>query len=157
MKNTIQHTTIKIIKNHTQKIKYIGVILFFVSIIITTKTYINYLTIQETIQKTQNKIINKNNEIAFTENFVLPYQDSEYRDFFFSHKNNILFHWEKIIMLDRKNWKENEPNDQNKDTLEYMNMVENETETKKGTWWKHAKMSAPESRNTFFREKRKEL
>lgn len=145
MKRSLQHSSIKFIRNNTQKIKYIGLLIFFLSVIITTKTYINYLTIQETIQKTQIEINTKNNEIAFTENFYLPYQNSEYRDFFFSHKNNILFWKEKIIKLEFIN------NQNNNDNENKTKNKESEINNKKN------KISPQEARNNFIKEKRKKI
>lgn len=88
-----------LVRKHITKIKYIGLILVFFSAIITIRTYINYLAIQETIQNTNLEIQRQNEQIAYTENFLLNYYNSEYKEFFSHHKNKILNRGEKIVQI----------------------------------------------------------
>jgi hypothetical protein len=59
--------------------------------IIATKTYINYNTIIEAIDKVKYDIKYVEDEIAYSKNFLEKYLDSEYADYFLAHKNNVLF------------------------------------------------------------------
>jgi len=68
--------------------------------IMAVRTYINYTTIKDTITNVEIEIEKTEEEIAYTENFLKPYLDSEYADYFLAHKNNILFYWEYIIRFE---------------------------------------------------------
>lgn len=51
------------------------------------------MAIDETALQSENKKL----ELAFTENFQLPYEKSEYAEFFLKHENNILLPKEFIV------------------------------------------------------------
>lgn len=87
----------KLILNHWNKIKFFGTIFALFVMIIATKTYINYNTIIEAIDKVKYDIKYVEDEIAYSKNFLEKYLDSEYADYFLAHKNNVLFNWEYII------------------------------------------------------------
>jgi hypothetical protein len=59
--------------------------------IFAARTYINYNTIIEAINNVNNNINTVEDEIAYSNNFLKYYLDSEYSDYFLAHKNNILF------------------------------------------------------------------
>jgi outer membrane protein assembly factor BamD (BamD/ComL family) len=59
--------------------------------IIATKTYLNYNTIIEAIDSVKHDIKYVEDEIAYSQNFLEEYLDSEYADYFLAHKNNVLF------------------------------------------------------------------
>lgn len=85
------------IKTYWNRIKIIGIFVGVLSMIIAAKTYINYNTIIEAIEKVEYDIHSVEYEIAYANNFLKNYLDSEYSDYFLAHKNNILFNWEFII------------------------------------------------------------
>ncbi len=87
----------KIILKHWNKIKFIWAFFALIVMIIATRTYINYNTIIEAIAKVNNDIKMVEDEIAYSNNFLKHYLDSEYADYFLAHKSNILFNWEFII------------------------------------------------------------
>ncbi len=126
-----------LVRKHITKIKYIGLVLGFFSVIITIRTYINYLAIQETIYNTQHEIQQQKEQTAYTENFLLRYYNSEYRNYFFHHKNWILNPWETIIQIEiiTPTAKHQEPEISNENT---------------NTSWT---ISPAQSRNQFIREK----
>ncbi len=88
---------IKIISQHWNKIKIIWIIWAVLAMIFAARTYINYNTIIEAINNVNNNINTVEDEIAYSNNFLKYYLDSEYSDYFLAHKNNILFNWEFII------------------------------------------------------------
>lgn len=88
---------IDIISKHWNKIKFFLLILAVIAMIVAVRTYINYNTIIEAINKVNHNIENLKEEIAYSQNFLEPYLESEYADYFLAHKNNILFNWEFII------------------------------------------------------------
>jgi len=68
--------------------------------IFAIKTYVNYLSIEEAIT---NAIIEKHiisNQLAFTQNFIIPYEKSEYASYFLQHENNMLLSNEFIIKFE---------------------------------------------------------
>ena len=63
--------------------------------------YINYVSIEDAIQSTIDESQQKNLELAFTENFLLNYEKSEYAQYFLQHENNILWKGEFIIRFEK--------------------------------------------------------
>lgn len=88
-----------ILQRYSSRIKYWWSVFLFFLVIIAVKTYINFITIKNTIQSTNIEIRKTEEKIAFTENFLLNYLDSEYSSYFLAHENNNLFDWEYIIQL----------------------------------------------------------
>ncbi len=91
---------VKTIDNHGNKLKIWWLLVAIVAMIMAVRTYINYTTIKDTITNVEIEIEKTEEEIAYTENFLKPYLDSEYADYFLAHKNNILFYWEYIIRFE---------------------------------------------------------
>ena len=89
----------KIVTRHWNKIKVFWWAVAIVVMLIAVKTYVNYSAIVDEIKKVNNNISNKEQEIAYAENFYSKYLDSEYSMYFLSHKNNILFDGEYIIKI----------------------------------------------------------
>ena len=87
----------KTILKHWNKIKAIWIFFAVIVMIVATRTYINYNTIIEAIDKVKYDIKNVEDEIAHSNKFLKSYLDSEYADYFLAHKSNILFNWEFII------------------------------------------------------------
>ena len=89
----------KIVTRHWNKIKVFWWVFAIIVMLIAIKTYINYSAIIDEIKKVNDNINNKEQEIAYAENFYTKYLDSEYSMYFLSHKNNILFDGEYIIKI----------------------------------------------------------
>lgn len=70
----------------------------------------------EAISKVKYDIKMVEDEIAYSNNFLKPYLNSEYSDYFLAHKSNILLDWEFIVRFQSpieeekdktNNWKTN--------------------------------------------------
>jgi hypothetical protein len=87
----------KFILNHWNKLKIWWAFFAVIAMIIATRTYINYNTIIEAIEKVEDDIKMVEDEIAYSEDFLKQYLDSEYAEYFLAHKSNILFDGEYIV------------------------------------------------------------
>ena len=87
------------IVKHWNKIKVFWWVFAIIVMLLAVKTYVNYSTITDEIEKINNNIKSTNQEIAYSEKFYSKYLDSDYAMYFLSHKNNILFDWEYIIKI----------------------------------------------------------
>ena len=110
---------IKIIWKHWNTIKIISTLLTILAMIVAARTYITYNSIIEAINNVNHNIRAVEHEIAYSNNFLKYYLDSEYSDYFLAHKNNILFNWEFIIKFQAplENEKE-EKNIENKNIIQ---------------------------------------
>ena len=110
---------IKIITKHGNKIKIFWTIFAILAMIVAARTYINYNTITEAIDKVKYDIHSVEDEIAYSNNFLKYYLDSEYSEYFLAHKNNALFDWEFIIKFQAPSEKEtNQKNNENKNIIQ---------------------------------------
>ena len=110
---------IKIITKHGNKIKIFWTLLTILAMIVAARTYINYNTITEAIDKVKHDIHSVEDEIAYSNNFLKYYLDSEYSEYFWAHKNNVLFDWEFIIKFQAPSEKEtNQKNNENKNIIQ---------------------------------------
>lgn len=92
----------KIVTRYWNRIKIFWIVIAIVVMLFAIKTYINYSMIKEEIEKVNSDIDLVQQEIAYSEKFYSKYLDSDYSNYFLSHKNNILFDWEYIIMISEK-------------------------------------------------------
>lgn len=84
------------LRNPTRS-KYLLLVIDIFLVLVATKMFINYNNIKLAIDETALQSEQKRLELAFTENFQLPYEKSEYAEFFLQHENNILLPREFII------------------------------------------------------------
>lgn len=117
----------KIILKHWNKIKFAWIFLSIIVMIIAIRTYINYNTIIEAIQKVKYDIKMVEDEIAYSNNFLTHYLDSEYSDYFLAHKSNILFNWEFIIRFQSPSQEE----EKNNNNTWNMNTIQTPQEARK--------------------------
>ncbi|NCO97912.1 hypothetical protein GW864_01895 [bacterium] len=89
------------ILRHPIRIKYGLVIANVFIILIAVRMYINYTTIEDAIQNTIIQSQQKTLELAFSQNFLLNYEKSEYAQYFLQHENNILGRGEFIIKFEQ--------------------------------------------------------
>lgn len=82
---------------HPTRSKYLLLVIDIFLVLVATKMFINYNNIKLAIEETALQSEQKKLELAFTENFQLPYEKSEYADFFLKHENNILLGKEFIV------------------------------------------------------------
>lgn len=126
----------ELLLKHPTRSKYLLVVFNIFFILVSTKIFINYTNIEDTIQKTIIERELRQEQLAFTKNFQLEYEKSEYSDFFLKHENNILKKNEIIVQLQT--------------IKKTINSWENENITKK-----HIIESPKESRKQFFWERLK--
>ena len=87
----------ELLLRHPTRSKYLLLVIDIFLVLVATKMFINYNNIKQAIEETALQSEKKQLELAFTENFQLPYEKSEYAEFFLKHENNILFPREFII------------------------------------------------------------
>ncbi len=87
----------EILLRHPTRSKYLLLVIDIFLVLVATKMFINYNNIKLAIEETALQSERKQLELAFTENFQLPYEKSEYAEFFLKHENNILLPKEFIV------------------------------------------------------------
>lgn len=96
----------ELLRKYPNRIKYWLFAASIFAMIFAIRTYVNYLSIEEAIT---NAIIEKqikSNQLAFTQNFILPYEQSEYASYFLQHENNMLLSNEFIIKFEEMQQKQ---------------------------------------------------
>ena len=89
------------ILRHPVRVKYGLIAANIIIILVSVRMYINYTTIEDAIQDTINQSQQKTLELAFSENFLLNYEKSEYAKYFLQHENNILGNNEFIVKFEQ--------------------------------------------------------
>jgi hypothetical protein len=89
-----------LIRKYPNRIKYGILILDIFAMIITIRTYVNYLSIETAISDATLQQITKTDELAFTQNFLVNYENSEHAGYFLSHENNMLLPGEYIVKFE---------------------------------------------------------
>ena len=92
----------QLIDDHGSKIKYSLFLVLLLAMILSIRTYINYITIVDTIDSTGKKTASVEEELNYANNFQTKYLASEYGHLFLAHDNNVIFWGESIISF--KNW-----------------------------------------------------
>lgn len=85
------------IAKYPTHIKYVLIVLDILFALVAIRIFINYNNIKQAIQDTTLHSSQQTQELAFSENFELTYQKSEYAQFFLKHENNMLLPWEFIV------------------------------------------------------------
>jgi hypothetical protein len=75
-------------------------IIFFV--VASTKAYLWYLSVQQTIQSNQQRNQMLLDRITYLRDFRLVYLDSEYARYFTSHENGVAQPGEQILKIEKK-------------------------------------------------------
>ena len=68
--------------------------------IISIKTYLNYLTIETSIEDVNKETLEITQKKKYEENFLIPFEKSKYATYFLRHENNILLPGEFIIRFE---------------------------------------------------------
>jgi type III secretory pathway component EscR len=89
-----------LLKKYPNRIKYGILILDIFAMIIAIKTYVNYVSIETAIENATIEQQMKTDELAFTQNFLVNYEKSEYAKYFLEHENNMLQGDEYIIKFE---------------------------------------------------------
>lgn len=88
------------LRRYPNRIKYGLLLLDLFAMIIAIRVYVNYLSIQATIENTIVEKENKMTELAFTQNFLVNYEKSDFARYFLQHENNMLLKGEYIIKFE---------------------------------------------------------
>lgn len=88
-----------ILNNHWTKIKYGLWIVFFFAMIFAIRTYVNYLTVVDSIETVNTRTASVQNEMDYAQNFQKKYLASDYGYLFLAHDNSMIFDWEEIILF----------------------------------------------------------
>jgi hypothetical protein len=100
------------ILRHPVRVKYGLIVANIFIILIAVRMYLNYTAIEDAIQDTINQSQEKTLELAFSQNFLLNYEKSEYAQYFLQHENNILGRGEFIIKFEQMPEKTTKPEDE---------------------------------------------
>lgn len=88
------------LKRYPNRIKYGLILLDILAMIIAIRVYVNYISIETTIENTITEREQKMNELSFAQNFLVQYERSDYAKYFLQHENNMLLRWEYIIKFE---------------------------------------------------------
>lgn len=89
-----------LLRRYPNRIKYGILILDIFAMIIAIRTYVNYVSIETAIEEATIQQQVKTEELAFTQNFLVNYEKSEYAKYFLEHENNMLLGDEFIIKFE---------------------------------------------------------
>ncbi len=81
------------------KIKYALRVSVFVVGIFSIKTYVNYLTVVDSIETVNARTAAVQNEMDYAQNFQKKYLASDYGYLFLAHDNSMIFDGEEIILF----------------------------------------------------------
>lgn len=81
------------------KIKYGLRVVFFVAMIFAIRTYVNYLTVVDSIETVNARTVSVQNEMDYAQNFQKKYLASDYGYLFLAHDNSMIFNGEEIILF----------------------------------------------------------
>ena len=88
-----------ILNTYWTKIKYGLRAIFFVAMIFAIRTYVNYLTVVDSIETVNARTASVQNEIDYAQNFQKKYLASDYWYLFLANDNSMIFDWEEIILF----------------------------------------------------------
>ena len=88
------------LRKYPNRIKYGILVLDVFAMIIAIRTYVNYISIETAIADATAQQQIKTDELAFTQNFLVNYEKSEYAKYFLEHENNMLLDNEYIIKFE---------------------------------------------------------
>ncbi len=88
-----------ILNTYWTKIKYALWVAFFVAMIFAIRTYVNYLTVVDSIETVNTRTISVQNEMDYAQNFQKKYLASDYGYLFLAHDNSMIFDGEEIILF----------------------------------------------------------
>ena len=88
-----------ILNTYWTKIKYGLRAIFFVAMIFAIRTYVNYLTVMDSIETVNARTESVQNEMDYAQNFQKKYLASDYGYLFLAHDNSMIFNGEEIILF----------------------------------------------------------
>jgi len=88
-----------ILNTYWTKIKYALRVVVFVAMIFAIRTYVNYLTVMDSIETVNARTESVQNEMDYAQNFQKKYLASDYGYLFLAHDNSMIFNGEEIILF----------------------------------------------------------
>lgn len=88
------------IRKYPNRVKYGLLFLDIFAMILTIRTYVNYISIETAIEDATMTQATKTMELAFTQNFLVHYEKSDFAQYFLEHENNMLLPGEYIIKFE---------------------------------------------------------
>ncbi len=88
-----------ILNTYWTKIKYALRVVFFIAMIFAIRTYVNYLTVMDSIETVNARTASVQNEMDYVQNFQKKYLASDYGYLFLAHDNSMIFNGEEIILF----------------------------------------------------------
>lgn len=88
------------IRKYPNRVKYGLLFLDIFAMILTIRTYVNYISIETAIEDATITQAAKTMELAFTQNFLVHYEKSHFAQYFLEHENNMLLPGEYIIKFE---------------------------------------------------------
>ena len=92
-----------ILNTYWTKIKYGLRVVFFITMIIAIRTYVNYLAVVDSIETVDARTASVQNEMDYAQNFQKKYLASDYWYLFLAHDNSLIFDLEEIILFKSSN------------------------------------------------------
>lgn len=89
-----------LLRRYPNRIKYGILVLDIFAMIVAIKTYVNYVSIETAIEDATIQQQTQTDELAFTQNFLINYEKSDYAKYFLEHENNMLLENEYIIKFE---------------------------------------------------------
>ncbi|MCX6824877.1 MAG: hypothetical protein NTY80_01515 [candidate division SR1 bacterium] len=89
-----------LLRKYPNRIKYGILVLDVFAMILAIRTYVNYVSIETAIESANLEQVVKTDELAFTQNFLVNYEKSDYAKYFLEHENNMLLDNEHIIKFE---------------------------------------------------------
>ena len=129
-----------LLRRYPNRIKYGILILDIFAMIVAIRTYVNYVSIETAIEEANAEQQAKTQELAFTQNFLVSYEKSEYAKYFLEHENNMLLQNEFIIKFEEMYKKQEAATGS---TSSYTNYEDKEVNSPQESWKKfiHDKIS----------------
>ena len=93
------------LRRYPNRIKYGLIVLDLFAMMFAIRVYVNYLSIETTIQDTIVERESKMAELAFSQNFLVHYEKSDFAKYFLQHENNMLMPDEYVIKFVENNKK----------------------------------------------------
>ena len=88
-----------ILDTYWTKIKYALWVALFIAMIFAIRTYVNYLTVVDSIETVNDRTESVQNEMDYAQNFQKKYLASDYGYLFLAHDNSMIFNGEEIILF----------------------------------------------------------
>jgi len=122
-----------LLRKYPNRIKYGILILDVFAMMIAIKTYVNYVSIETAIEEANIEQQVRTTELAFTQNFLVNYEKSEYAKYFLEHENNMLLGDEFIIKFEEM-YQKQQANTWT--TVPYVNYEDKEVNSPQESWKK---------------------